>query len=311
MPVTGKSFGRYTNLGGQPNWYQQDFTPGVNDRINFSVQRALPGKIVADVTFFMNFGRDLPYAYNLNQVDPRIGYANGNAVNANVANPFFNKLPLDKMPGQFRTQANVSVRELLRPYPQYQDMFERLSAGAKNNYKALQMQFQRPFINGFNFVVGYNYNRERNLEFYDEQDNFLRNFTWQPARNARHRITGAAIYELPFGKGRKYMSGSNAGGRRYSRRLVGERTVHLQQRSVSAFRHFAGERRSERGRANPGAVVQHVGVRGAARVHAAYEPPSVRRFEGTALRELRHDARQGVFDSAGKPVEVRTARRGV
>ena len=68
------------------------------------------------------------------------------------------------------------------------------------------MQFQRPFVNGFNFVVGYNYNRERNEEFYDEQDNFTRTLTWQPARNARHRLTGAAIYELPFGKGRMFMN---------------------------------------------------------------------------------------------------------
>jgi hypothetical protein len=64
-------------------------------------------------------------------------------------------------------------------------------------------------VNGFNLVVGYNYNRERNEEFYDEQDNFLVNPTWQPARNARHRITGAAIYELPFGKGRALMNSGN------------------------------------------------------------------------------------------------------
>ena len=70
------------------------------------------------------------------------------------------------------------------------------------------MQFQRPFANGFNFTVGYNYNRERNEEFFDNQDFYLRNPTYQPARNARHRITGAAIYEIPFGKGRRFMSGA-------------------------------------------------------------------------------------------------------
>ena len=48
-----------------------------------------------------------------------------------------------------------------------------------------------------------------NEEFYDEQDNYLLNPTWQPARNARHRITGAAIYELPFGKGRALMNSGN------------------------------------------------------------------------------------------------------
>jgi hypothetical protein len=209
VPVSGKTFGRYTNLGTAANWYQQDFEPAVNDRFNVSVQRQLPFRILADITFFMNIGRNLPYTYNLNQIDPRIGYSVGNAVNATVPNPFFNKLPADKMPGQLRTQQNIAVRELLRPYPQYGDMNERLRGGVGNRYKALQMQFQRPFANGFNMVIGYNYNRERNEEFYDEQDAFTHTFTWQPARNARQRLTGAAIYELPFGKGRKYMQGSN------------------------------------------------------------------------------------------------------
>ncbi len=205
-PVTGKSYGRYTNLGTSANWYQQDFNPGVNDRFNFSIQRQLPGQILADITFFMNIGRNLPYSYNRNQGDPRIGYRAGNAVNASVPNPFFNRLAADKMPGPLRTTQNIAVSQLLRPYPHYQDLNERLYSGARNRYRALQMQFTRPFVNGFNLVVGYNFNRERNLEFYDEQDTFTQDLTWQPARNARHRLTGAAIYELPFGKGRKHMT---------------------------------------------------------------------------------------------------------
>ena len=206
VPVSGKSLGEYTNLGGTPTWYNQDFKPGVNDRINISLQKTLPGNILADITWFMNFGRDLPYNYDVNQVDPRIGFAVQNAVNASVPNPFFNKLSPTKMPGTLRTQANVQVNQLLRPYPQYQSLVETLRSGSENRYKSLQMQFQRPFVNGFNFVVGYNYNREKNLGYYDNVDNYTNSFTWLPATNARHRLTGAAIYELPFGKGRKFMS---------------------------------------------------------------------------------------------------------
>ena len=66
---------------------------GVNDRYNVSVQRQLPGRILADITFFMNIGRSQPYNYDLNQIDPRIGYAKGNAINTAVNNPFFNLLP--------------------------------------------------------------------------------------------------------------------------------------------------------------------------------------------------------------------------
>ncbi|MCW5982897.1 MAG: TonB-dependent receptor [Bryobacteraceae bacterium] len=212
-PVTGKTLGRYTNMGlgsnVPANWYQQDFRPGVNDRFNVSVQRELPGRIVADITFFANVGRDHPYNWDLNQVDPRIGYSVGNAVNASVPNPFFNLLPREVMPGQLRTQRNVAVRELLRPYPQYGPLLENIRGGLGNRYRSLQMSFQRPFANGLNFVVGYNYNNSRNQEFYDEQDNFLLSPTWQPARQARHRLTGAGIYQLPFGKGRPFLNGAN------------------------------------------------------------------------------------------------------
>jgi len=210
VPVTGKNLGTFTNLGGVANWYQQDLKPAVNDRFNISLQRQLPGRVLADITFFMNIGSNLPYAYNLNQIDPRIGYQNGNAVNANVPNPFFNRLSPQQMPGQLRTQANIAVNQLLRPYPQYGDLWERTRGGLSNRYKSLQMQFIRPFSNGLNMVFGYNFNRERNQEFYDEQDNFTHNLTWQPARNARHRLTAASVYELPFGKGRRFMNQSNA-----------------------------------------------------------------------------------------------------
>jgi hypothetical protein len=211
VEVVGKSLGAYTGLGGTPTWYQQDFKPGVNDRINISLQRTLPGNILADITWFMNFGRDLPYNFDINQIDPRIGFQAGNAINASVPNPFYNVLPPTKMPGTLRTQANVAVNQLLRPYPQYQSMVETIRSGSENRYRALQMQFQRPFVNGFNFVIGYNYNRESNLGFYDNVDNFTESLTWLPASNARHRLTGAAIYELPFGKGRKFMSGAPRG----------------------------------------------------------------------------------------------------
>jgi hypothetical protein len=206
VEIVGKRLGRYTNLGGSTTYYQQNFRNGVNDRMNLSLQRELPGRVVADITYFVNLGRNHPYTRNINQIDPRIGYQNGTRVTQSVLNPFFNILPSDKFPGQLRTQRNVPVSTLLAPYPQYSSLAETLRGRSRNRYHALQMQFQRPFTNGFNFVIGYNYNRERNEEIYDEQDAFLDNLTFQPASNARHRLTGGGIYEIPVGRGRKYMT---------------------------------------------------------------------------------------------------------
>ncbi|MEO8126780.1 MAG: TonB-dependent receptor [Bryobacteraceae bacterium] len=208
-PVTGKTYGTYTNLGGPATWYQQDFTPGVNDRINISLQRALPGKFVADVTYFINLGHSLPYDYDLNQIDPRVAFNVGNAVNASVPNPFYNVLPQSKFPGQLRSQQNIAVNQLMRPYPQYTTLTQTLNGGRDNHYQALQVSVQRAFSNGFNIVLGYNLNKESNQEFYDSVDTYTKAFTWQPAQNARQRFTGASIYELPFGKGRHFMSNAN------------------------------------------------------------------------------------------------------
>lgn len=204
--VVGKTLGRYTNLGGTGTWYKQDFNAGVNDRFNISIQRQLPWKVVGDVTYFINYGRNQPYAFDMNQIDPRIGYQYQNAVNASVNNPFYNLLPPNQEPGQLRTQKKIAVSELLRPYPQYGALTETLRGAWQDHYQALQMSFQRPFVNGFNLVVGYNYNRERTQQFYDPVDNFTNTPTYQNSSNPRHRLTGAAIYELPFGKGRAMMA---------------------------------------------------------------------------------------------------------
>jgi hypothetical protein len=209
VPVTGKQYGRYTNLGATADWYRQDFRVGSNDRFNFTLQRQLPWQLVTEITYFVNFGRHLPVTRDMNLTDPRIGYEHKTALTRSVNNPFFNVLPQDKMPGQLRTRRTVQVSELLRPYPHYGALRERLSPGYRSRYQALQLQVQRPFVNGFNLVIGYNYNRERNEEYYDDLDYYLDELSFQQASNPRHRITGAAIYQLPFGRGRKYMSGMN------------------------------------------------------------------------------------------------------
>jgi hypothetical protein len=205
----GKGYGTYTNLGNSANWYNPDFKPETNDRINISLQRQLPGRVLADVTYFMNFGRNLPYTYNLNQVDPNIAYTYKNATTAKVANPFYNLLPADQMPGTLRTQKQVAVSSLLTPYPQYGTLNQLMMTGAGDHYRALQVALRRPYANGLTLMVGFNYNNERDQGFYDDIASYNRTLTWIPANTARMRLTGSAVYELPVGKGRHFLSNTN------------------------------------------------------------------------------------------------------
>jgi len=212
VPPTGNSLGRYTELGdtsGGAEFFDPNFKPGVNDRLNVSLQRQLPAQILLDATFFVNLSHNLPYDQNLNLADPRIAFTAGNAVNASVPNPFYDLLPANLMPGQLRTTANVPVSQLLTPYPQYGPIWEGLIGGRGDRYKSLQLSARRPFTNGFNLIVAYNYNRETDQEYYDTVAEYLHQFTWTPTQTPHHRLTGAAVYELPFGKNRKFMSNAN------------------------------------------------------------------------------------------------------
>ncbi|HSH15940.1 MAG TPA: TonB-dependent receptor, partial [Verrucomicrobiae bacterium] len=85
----GKAAGIYSVVGtSEGSFFRQDFRQGINDRINFSLQRELVSRIMMDATFFMNLGRDHSLDTQINNADPRIGFAAQAATTQSVANPY-------------------------------------------------------------------------------------------------------------------------------------------------------------------------------------------------------------------------------
>jgi hypothetical protein len=200
----GKSNGANAVVGSSEGiFFRQDFRQGINDRINVSLQREIWNRIVVDATFFTNFGRDHAINVPLNLADPRIGYEHQSALNQRVDNPFFG-LPETLVPGDLRNQRQVAVSQLIRPYPHYFNVDMRGDGVLGNRYNALQLKIQRPFANGFNFLIGYNYNRGRTEDFYDDVDTVDRRLTYQRDPLSGQTFTFSSIYELPFGRGRRY-----------------------------------------------------------------------------------------------------------
>lgn len=213
LPVK-KTLGRYTQLGSSGHWFNQDLTSPKNDRFNFSFQRQAPMDFLFDGTFFMHIGHNVQDAsmwggsFNepVNLMDPNLAYQYKGAVDQAVPNPFYNLLPASKMPGELRNQAKVAVRQLLRPYPQYTDLSEYYRKGYSNHYYAMQLQLQRPMAQGLSLQLGYNYNREFHSEFFNDIDLYNRKTTMIDRRRPRHSLRAAGTWELPFGRGRKYLS---------------------------------------------------------------------------------------------------------
>jgi len=212
VPAVGKSLGRYTGLGDSLLWFQPEWKVGKNERISLSLQRQIWNRFLVDLTWFMNFGYDQANylegnEYLPNLVDPRYAFKHKAAVEARVANPFRGILPKEKMPGPLRSVSSLRVLDLLAPYPQYQTLHQTPAGNVSSRYRALQLQVQRPFANGFNVLFGYNHNQAREQMYFDDQDRFDGIYSWFDGYKPRHRATLASIFEFPFGRGRKW--GSN------------------------------------------------------------------------------------------------------
>ena len=203
---TGKSLGRYQNLGDAPAWNHQDITSLVSDRMTFSVQRQLPGDFRLDTTYLFNRSANIPWGNNLNQVNPNLGYQYKTALARTVDNPFYKFSTPDKFPGQLRNQAKVSVSSLLRQYPQYTGLTENLSTGRLDHFQALQLKIQKQFSKGYSFLMGYSYNYDQTQQYFNADDQYAYLWSFIDAADPRHRISLSGTYDFPFGKGRPFLS---------------------------------------------------------------------------------------------------------
>lgn len=143
-----------------------------------------------------------------------------NNMNANVPNPFnianFSSLqtsnPLvyrDLATQGFFTSSTIRKNQLLRPFSQMNGLTDRMRAVGKARSDALELDFQRRFSKGFNLNVSYTRLRAREADFfYDEFDTLP---SWRTSNDGRpHRIVGTGLWELPFGKGRRFANNGPA-----------------------------------------------------------------------------------------------------
>jgi hypothetical protein len=202
LPI-GRGLGAYTNVGNAANWPDQNYRAQINDRINFTIMREIPGDFKVDATWFMNFGRDVPRNQQLNLSDPNLGYTYKAQLSQNIPNPFYNYLTPDVFPGNLRNPATVTRGSLLRPYPHYQGLTVNNVGDWRSRYQALQLRVQRSYTAGASILFAYNYNQERNEAFFNDIQEYVNQVFWLGSNNARHRLTVAGVYDFPIGKGRK------------------------------------------------------------------------------------------------------------
>ena len=212
VPFSGTAAGPDGGRGNPSGllWYPHNFQKAWNDRFNFNFQRQLPGQILASATWFMNLGRQ-HYTRELNAIDPRLQEQYQTALSVTVPNPFHNYLNPIVFPGPLRNQPTVSLGSLLVPYPQYGPLFEIGDCCALEHYNQIQIQLQKPFSRGLNFLFGYVYTRERQqINNFNDATYYFNQFQWQDSNQPHHRLSAAGTYEFPFGRGHRFLNSSRA-----------------------------------------------------------------------------------------------------
>ncbi len=208
-PVNGKALGTNVGRGGENLlWYPQNFQKAYNDRVNINFQHELASQFVASFTWFMNFGHQ-QYTQELNAANPAIYQAhasNVNVLNQTVANPFYHYLNTTVMPGPLYYQPNVPLSSLLVPYPQYGPLYQIGNCCSLERYNQFQVTLQKPFTHGYNFMFAYVYTLERSqINNFNDLTYFDNTMQWQDSNQPRHRINVVSTYELPFGKGQRFL----------------------------------------------------------------------------------------------------------
>jgi hypothetical protein len=157
---------------------------------SFNVQQELTHSMVLEVNYQGSKGTHLPLYYNINQPPPGLG--------------------------------TVAQKQALRPYPQYGNI-NFLDAVGNSNFEGLLTKLQQRYSNGLSFLVSYTYGKSiddtpgtpYNVVPSRSSAENPQNLTLERGLSGfdiRSRFVFSPVYELPFGPGRKYLSGNKVAG---------------------------------------------------------------------------------------------------
>jgi hypothetical protein len=213
-PIIDPSYMNYQNVAYQTPTYGQ---PGRIRNWSLNIQHEIKNWLI-DVAYQGNRGTRLNSTSQLNQLPTsylQYGSLLGQRIDsAAAANAGFKK-PYDSFPG------NLTVAQSLRPYPQYLNVQGLIAGFGRNWYDALQTKVERRFgslqiLANYTWSKSLGYGHYRNTfgqsgspgatpqDYYNvsESKSFM-NF------DVPHVFNLMLSYDLPFGKGRKYLGNAN------------------------------------------------------------------------------------------------------
>lgn len=187
---------------------------------NFSVQRELSGSWLVETGYAGNKGTRLPLGRLFNQLDPKY-QALGADLNRQVANPFFGLVATGTLAAR-----TVAQSQLLRPYPQYVSVGAGSTPAIAQNaassvYHSVLLRVEKRFSSGVNISIAYTGAKlidnasGRIFGINGNPPPVQNNYDLRAERSlsegdVARRLVVSHTIDLPFGKGRRWLSGAPA-----------------------------------------------------------------------------------------------------
>ncbi len=225
-PITGNRLGLLTGTSSAITFIDPDRTAPRVHQYSVDMQRQLPGDMSIGVTYMGSLGRSLTWggtgagAVNINQVDPRY-LSLGTRLLDQVPNPFFGNAAA----GSFATRPTLARNQLLRPFPQFDNVNMIYSTRAKSKYGAAVVSVTKRASGWWGGRFSYTYSRLYDNQFgqgnyYSGSPGILDNYTaipWSDSfdpdaeygrslLDSPHKLALSPILRLPFGQGQRWLS---------------------------------------------------------------------------------------------------------
>jgi hypothetical protein len=222
---SGSSLGLLTGVGGDVYFVDPNKGAPRVQQYSADLQRELPGGISVSVGYSgltgsnMSWGGSGNALININQIDPKYQSLPADYTTASVPNPFFGVAGA----GPYAALTSIPRGQLLRPFPQFQNVYMQQSTGAHSQYHAGIFQLRKRVTGLWGGSVSYTLSRLNDNQFgesnyYSSAPGLQNNYTVIPGSpyydpdleygrsllDSTHKIVVAPTVMLPFGEGKRW-----------------------------------------------------------------------------------------------------------
>ncbi len=201
MMPEGAKGGLSTNLGQGVSFFQPNRKNPYNQRWSFGVQKLFPGQFMVDASYVGSRGTRLLISRERNFLPREYMSTSGTRDNTTInylaksfPSPFYGTNPI--------YGKTVSRAGLLMPYPQFSGVYSYEENGY-SWYHSAQLRMEKRFAKSYTLSLSYTFSRMMEATSYLNASD-PEPYEMLSTMDRPHRLVLSGIWELPFGKGRRF-----------------------------------------------------------------------------------------------------------